>query len=66
MWYKPSGKVFDKRYLLQVKKYLPPQITKEQVQFIERILKLKPKMKILDLAGGWGGRHSRRPSKSNF
>jgi len=57
MWYKPSGKVFNKRYLMLCKKYFPPEITATQVQFIIKVLKLKPKMKILDLACGWG-RHS--------
>jgi len=57
MWYKPNGKVFNKKYLTLCKKYLSPELNRKQVQFIEQVLKLKPKMKILDLACGWG-RHS--------
>jgi 2-polyprenyl-3-methyl-5-hydroxy-6-metoxy-1,4-benzoquinol methylase len=57
MWYRPNGKVFNQRFLILLKKYLPPEAAAEEVKFIEKTLKLKPKMKILDLACGWG-RHS--------
>jgi cyclopropane fatty-acyl-phospholipid synthase-like methyltransferase len=55
-WYLP-GNIFDKYYFNLYKKSLTASITKKEVNFIEKILKLKKGMKILDLACGWG-RHS--------
>lgn len=57
MWYQPTGGIFNKDFLIDFKKYVPHKETIKQVDFIERVLKLKPGMKVLDLACGWG-RHS--------
>ncbi|MCD6402463.1 class I SAM-dependent methyltransferase [bacterium] len=61
----PKGKVFSKGFLEQCKKYIPLKDTLEQIQFIEKILRLKPGMKILDLACGWG-RHSIELAKRGY
>jgi 2-polyprenyl-3-methyl-5-hydroxy-6-metoxy-1,4-benzoquinol methylase len=56
-WYVPEGSFFDKDFLNQYREFLNQERTQKEVIFIEKVLKLKPKMKILDLACGWG-RHS--------
>jgi ubiquinone/menaquinone biosynthesis C-methylase UbiE len=64
-WYLPEKKVFDKNFLEFYKKILTPQRTKKEVNFIERALKLRPGMKILDLACGWG-RHAIEFAKRGY
>lgn len=55
-WYAP-GEFFDENYLELYKEILPAERTIKEVDFIEKCLKLKPGMKILDLACGYG-RHT--------
>lgn len=64
-WYLPQGRVFDKSFLEFYKKVLTPQRTRKEIAFIIKVLKLKPKMKILDLACGWG-RHAIEFAKKGF
>jgi SAM-dependent methyltransferase len=57
-WYLPQNKLFDLNYLkIYEKKILTPERTLREVNFIEKVLNLKPGMNILDLACG-AGRHS--------
>lgn len=57
-WYLPQSGLFDLNYLkIYEKKILTPERTLQEVNFIEKILNLKPRMEILDLACG-AGRHS--------
>ncbi|MGB2762273.1 MAG: class I SAM-dependent methyltransferase [Minisyncoccales bacterium] len=56
-WYIPQGGFFNKDYLQQYQEILSSQKTKKEVDFIKKVLKLKPGMKILDLCCGYG-RHS--------
>ena len=56
IWYTP-GEFFDENYLELYRKIIPQERTIKEVDFIERCLNLKPGMKILDLACGYG-RHT--------
>ena len=56
-WYSEKAGLFDKHYFYSYKDSLTKKITANQVNFLEKFLKLKKGMKILDLACGHG-RHS--------
>jgi len=64
-WYSPKGKVFNKDFWKFYKKILTFRRTKEEVNFIKKVLKLKPGMKILDLCCGYG-RHSIELAKQGY
>ena len=64
-WYSLKGGLFSKNYLRQYKEMLTPQRTKEEVDCIEKVLKIKPSMEILDLCCGYG-RHSIELAKRGY
>jgi len=64
-WFEPEGEVFNKGFLNFFKKFFPHSGTIKQVDFIEKVLKLNKKMKILDLACGWG-RHAIELGKRGY
>lgn len=65
LWYLPRKKVFDKNFFEFYKKILTAKRTKREVEFIIKILRLKPGLKILDLACGWG-RHAIEFAKRGY
>jgi len=65
LWFLPQKKVFDKNFFKFYKKILTSQRTNKEVNFIKRVLGLKPGLKILDLACGWG-RHAIKFAKEGY
>jgi SAM-dependent methyltransferase len=65
-WYLPQGRLFDLNYLkVYEKKILTPERTLREVNFIEKVLKLKPPKEILDIPCG-AGRHSIEFAKRKY
>lgn len=56
-WYSKEAKLFGKDYLDEYSNVLKPEVTQQEVDFIDKILCFKKKSKILDLCCGHG-RHS--------
>ena len=56
-WYSEEYSFFGEHYMKEYAHDLPPERTKSEVDFIEKVLKLKKRAKILDLGCGHG-RHS--------